>query len=162
MRDQVGRKALSRNRVDSETHAVDGDRALSRNEMRELIREIDLQERVGCGGRPSEARDRADAVDVPGDEMASQTLAQAQGLFQIHAAHAVEPAGAGKRFRGNIEAHRRAGDVDHGQAATVDRDAIAKLQAACDCGVVDSKAASIRLDHLGDGANDPGEHRRKR
>ena len=41
------------------------------------------------------------------------------------------------RRRDDIGEENRSALFDHGQAATVDRDAIAKLQAACDCGVVD-------------------------
>ena len=43
MRDQIDRKAPARDRVDREAHAVDRDRALARDEARELGRRLDLE-----------------------------------------------------------------------------------------------------------------------
>src|SRR6266850_2254145 len=57
------------------------------------------------------------------------------------------------------EPREGAGQHD-GEAASVDRDAAADLQPARDPGVIDADPAAVGLDHLGDGANYPGEHPR--
>ena len=73
----------------------------------------------------SKRRHRADAVDVPGHQVAPQPVGEAQRHLHVDVADAIEAGRAGERRRRHVERERRAVDLDDRQAAAVDRDAVA-------------------------------------
>ena len=104
---------------------------------------------------------------MPRNEMPADPIAQGHRKLQVHRAAAVQIGGPGQRLFGQIRLKTRRLDRGHGQATTVDGNAVADLQA----GGVDRRglhaqpqAALARLDLLdaSDGLNDSGEHGRWR
>src|SRR5262249_54786364 len=71
----------ARHGVDGQAHAVDADRALRGDVPRELGRRLEGNLERGPRGR--ERPDLADAVDVPADDVASETCAQGQRALEV-------------------------------------------------------------------------------
>ena len=89
--------------VDGQRHAVDGDRALGREEWRE--RGIDRDADALRIAFVADADDPAGAIDMAGDDMAAEFVADLQRAFEVQAAasgpHALR--GAGDGFAGNVD-----------------------------------------------------------
>src|SRR4051812_32421351 len=109
-------------RVHGQRHAVDGDRALGRDIRRDL---------VACGDRHAvraaflvHVDDRAHAVDMPGNDMPAQFVAELQGTFEVELAPFGPLAGRGARHGlcGDVEGDAAGRLVDHGQAHARARD----------------------------------------
>ena len=90
---------------------------------------------------------RADAVDVPADEVPAQPVADGQRPLQVHRAAGLQLAevGAGERFRPGLEGERVALALDHRQAAAVDRDAVGHRGLGGDLRLADDQPAARRL-----------------
>ena len=129
MRDQVDVEARAGDAIDGEARAVDGNRALGGNEARERRGRLDLEAEAALARRhlvdAIERDDGADAVDVPAHQVPAKPVGQPQRQLEIDVAAAVEPRGAAQRLGGHVERDRAPLLRRHGEAAAVDRDAVA-------------------------------------
>ena len=153
--------------IDRQAHAVHGDRALVRQVLGQLARRQDAQLKALAHRR--EVRHATHAVDVARDDVAAQPVVRAQGFFQIHRPHAIQPGGARQRFGRNIDgkAPGRRVDLRRCHAGAVERDAVAEshvLQIAgrrFDDQLLAVRAARAQIADLGDaadGGDDACEH----
>src|SRR6266850_1127606 len=143
-----------------EADAVHSDGALDGDEPREGAGQLDGD--LAPGRRGADRLDGGCGVDVTLDEVPIDQGGGAQRQLEIHLDPGSQRAqvGTAKRLGHDVGEEDRPGLFHDGEAASVDRDAAADLQPARDPGVIDADPAAIGLDHLGDGANYPGEHPR--
>lgn len=81
MRDDVDAEAVALDLVDRQRHAVDGDRTLGGDVFRQAGRDREGQaDRFAVG---PDRREFADAVDMAGDDVAAQLVADFQRPFQV-------------------------------------------------------------------------------
>src|ERR1022692_580758 len=115
--------------VDGQTHAIDANGALRRNEARERARHLEAQTpgaRIGMN-----FHELADGVDMSADEMAAERIAGPQARLQIHARTADQRAQCrlGHCFARHIgEKHPRL-LARHGQACALHAHAVAERDA---------------------------------
>src|SRR5258708_27919300 len=86
MGDQHGLEDVAIHTVDSEAHAIDTDRAFTRNKALNLARHADAQDAVG------KTQDLAHPVDMAGHQMAAERPPERERFLEVHAAAGtVEP-----------------------------------------------------------------------
>ncbi len=128
MGDQHDAEAILFHVHERETDAIDGDGAFRRHLLRQLRR----------GGKPNHFeftvrrsfQNLTEAVDVAGDEMAAQPVAQLQGPFEIDALAVAQLAEVGlrQRFETGLKAATFGIMCHNREARAVDRDALAQRQ----------------------------------
>ena len=77
MRNEEGVERVGVDAVHRQAHAVDADRAFARHIARELAGHAHLEEALG------ESQDVPDTVDVPGDQVAAEPLAERERLLEV-------------------------------------------------------------------------------
>src|SRR6516164_5837744 len=163
VRDDVHAEARALDRVDGEAHAIDGDRALRRQVACEVCGRCDRQ--------PLRARftldggDAADAVDVPGDQMAAERIAGTQCRLEIHcgAGREITERGERERLARYVGAECLRPKLDRGETASLDAQAVAdacvrKIQPLTADREPHITTARLACEHPSDILHDPGEH----
>src|SRR5581483_9901444 len=134
MRDDPDAKTVFADAGDREAHAVDGDGTLVDDVTHDFRRRGNVEHVVLTGAFP--ARDAAGAVDVAGDEVSAEAAVGAERTLEVH-----ERTGTRKlqirpppgflqqiKLREPVASARR--ELHDGETATVDRKAVAELEAA--------------------------------
>src|SRR6185295_1084716 len=128
VRNEIDLRNVANRSVHGETHAVHADRALARNEAREALGDADSKPfRVTLR---IEQHDAADAVDVAGDQVSAERIAEAQRALKVNAPRSFESGRAQQRFLRDIELKHLAAPRDDSKAGTLDADRIADSHAA--------------------------------
>ena len=123
VRNQVDGKGRAIDGVGRQADAIDGDRSLARDVFGQVLRRADFEQTVVADG--VEAQHFADAIDVARNQVAAETIGQAQGFLEIDRTGRVKADGARQRFRRNIDAEALRLTVNDGQADAVAGDRIA-------------------------------------
>lgn len=111
--------------VDRQADPLHGDGTLGNAIAQDALRRIDRQQqRVAL---LLAAPQRADAIDMSGDEMAAQPLLDLHGALEIHRSAGRESSQRrhAERFRGDIDGKIPLSTIGDGQAGPVDADACA-------------------------------------
>ena len=161
--DDPGGEVIRANFGDGEADAIDGDGALEDEVAGGLGREGDLEEEIGAAGFQLE--DGGGAIDVALDEVAAHAGIGAHGAFEVDPVAGLEGAevGSGEGFSEQIEGENGRGDVGGGQAAAVDGEAVAEVEARGEAGSAQLQS-NTALGGGGDGKdfggffNKTGEH----
>ena len=152
------------NVVGGQAGAIDGDGTLLRNVLGQCLRSTDFEQAIVTDG--IETQYLADAIDVAGDEVATEAVRQAQGLLHVDLARFGKADGAGQRFRRDVDAEAVALLLDHGQADTVAGDRVTERN------IVETERAGLygeadgvvfvrtrrKVGDAADGGHDAGEH----
>ena len=122
-----------------EAHAVDGHRAFARH-LGDLGR-FDAEPHRAPLGVVLTRVHFGNGIDVTGDEVPAEFVAHLHRRFEVHSRAGAEFAEirARQRFFAGLKAHRVAVDADDGEAAAVDRDAVAHLGVGGELGIADYK-----------------------
>ena len=161
MRNQVDPEIRRFHPIHGKAHAVDGDRALARDVLRQLARRPD-HEFPAFTVLP-EADDLADTVDVPSHQMAAEPVRQTQRFLEVDLAGRVQPDGARQRFAGNVELQCAAVDGHDGETDAAAGDTVADRDICrAERGGVHGKAKAFvercELRDAADRGNDSGKH----
>jgi hypothetical protein len=122
VRNQVDGEVGAMNVVGGQAGAIDGDGTLLRNVLGQCLRSTDFEQAIVTDGIKTQYL--ADAIDVAGDEVATEAVGQAQGLLHVDLARFGKADSAGQRFRRDVDAEAVALLLDHGQADTVAGDRV--------------------------------------
>src|SRR5208282_826013 len=162
VRDDLYRKAAVFDRENCQAHTVDADRALLDQVARLRGRDLEGEKfRVAFG---LDRYDAADAVDVAGDQVAAEQLAEREASLEIDAAAGLQIAKAGAAQGLRRDVHREAAGAfgNHRQARAVDRDRVADAdfrngQRGMD-GNYDALVGRLQAFDGAEVFNDTGEH----
>jgi hypothetical protein len=153
MGNQVDAEGGAVDRVGGQADAIDGDRALAGDVPGERCRRADFEQTIVADR--IETQYLADAVDVPGDEVAAEAIGQTQRLLEIDRSGRRQTDGAGQRFGRDIDAETVVAPVNDGQADAVAGDRIAQAHVVqCESAGVDGQADGARAVVAGGDAGD--------
>ena len=101
VRDQVDGEIGAIDLVGGQARAIDHDGAFAGNEPGNVFGGADFEQTVVADW--VKAQDLADAIDMTGNQMATDHVVEAQGFFQVDRTGGIETDGAGEGFRLDID-----------------------------------------------------------
>jgi hypothetical protein len=145
MRDQRHAELIGFDVDQRETHAVDRDRALAGDLASK--RERKAEPHCTPVGVVHATVDGAHGVDMAGDEVSANRVADLERAFDVHAAARLQLAEIGPRegFFAGLKGERVAVDRDHRQTTAVERDAVADRRLWSDARLADHQPHARRL-----------------
>ena len=156
--DDRHREALRRLVDDRQAGAVDAHRALDDHVAQQLWRGTKAgDDRVAVG---RERLDRRHPLDDAAHDVAAETVGRPYRALQIDrvARRELSEIGAPVRLAHDVGEERVPGDLGDGEIDAVDRDRVPELGIREHLRRPDAQGARLRLHHLADLFDDPGEH----
>ncbi len=101
MWDEIHLEHVGLDPVDGEAHAVDRDRTLACDVARKPWRDPEAQ--AFRFPLRLEGKDCAQSVDMPGDQMPAERVAERERSFQVHRAGSIQPHRAVERLARDVE-----------------------------------------------------------